>query len=66
MQEKDVIEISDKIQKNPDVMLLSQEKNQFPPYLKKDGKKGTLVRSPQKGDVEVPFNTQQIIEYYSR
>lgn len=66
VQEKDVIEISDKIQKNPDVMLLSQEKNQFPPFLKKDGKKGTLVRSPQKGDVEVPFNTQQIIEYYSR
>jgi len=66
VQEKDVVEISDKIQKNPDVMLLSQEKNQYPPFLKKDGKKGMLVRSPKKGDVEVPFNTQQIIEYYSR
>jgi len=62
----DVIEITEKIQKNPDVMLLTQEQKQFPPFLEKKGMKGKLSRLPKRGDVEVPFNTQQIIEYYSR
>jgi small subunit ribosomal protein S4 len=66
VKEKDIVEISEQIQKNPDVMLLSQEKIQYPPFLKKEGTKGMLTRAPKRGDVEVPFNTQQIIEYYSR
>ena len=62
----DVIEITEKIQKNPDIMLLTQEQKQFPPFLEKKGMRGKLSRLPKRGDVEVPFNTQQIIEYYSR
>ena len=66
VKENDVVEITDKIQKNPDVMVLAEEKTETPIFLKKSGTKGTLVRLPKRGDVEVPFNTQQIIEYYSR
>jgi small subunit ribosomal protein S4 len=66
VKEKETIEITKKIQKNPVVMELAQESSVVPPFIKRDGTKGTLIRMPQRGDVEVPFNTQQIIEYYSR
>jgi small subunit ribosomal protein S4 len=66
VQEKDVISISETMQKNPDIMVLAEGEQHILPYLKKDGKKGMLVRMPKREDIEVPFNTQQIIEYYSR
>ena len=66
VQEKDVVTISETMQKNPDIMKLAETEQHILPFLKKDGKKGTLVRMPKRDDIEVPFNTQQIIEYYSR
>jgi small subunit ribosomal protein S4 len=66
VQEKDVISISEKMQQNPDIMKLTEGEQHILSFLKKDGKKGTLLRMPKRDDVEVPFNTQQIIEYYSR
>lgn len=36
------------------------------PFLSKDKAKGTLLRLPKREDVHVPFDTQLIIEYYSR
>ncbi len=66
VQEKDVISISEKMQQNPDIMKLTEGEQHLLSFLKKDGKKGTLLRMPKRDDVEVPFNTQQIIEYYSR
>ena len=36
------------------------------PYLSLDAGIGKLVRMPKNGDVQVPFDTQLIIEYYSR
>ncbi len=66
VKENDIISISDTIQKNPDVTKLLQEKPQLLPFLEKEGTQGKLVRMPRMGDFEVPFNTQQIIEYYSR
>jgi small subunit ribosomal protein S4 len=66
VQEKDVVTISEKMKKNPDIMILTSEEQIILPFLAKDGEKGKLVRMPKSGDIEVPFNTRQIIEYYSR
>lgn len=63
----DVISISTKIQKNPQVIeLLSDKELKILPFLKKQGVSGKLVRMPKKDDLEVPFDLQLIIEYYSR
>ncbi len=60
------ITISEKIQKNPQVMELATENNPVLTFLKRDKDTGTVVRMPNRDDIDVPFNTQQIIEYYSR
>ncbi|HSX40995.1 MAG TPA: 30S ribosomal protein S4 [Candidatus Saccharimonadales bacterium] len=63
----DVIAISPKIQKNPDVVKKLEEKDAvILPFLDRKGLLGKLVRMPKSGDVQVPFSTQLIIEYYSR
>jgi small subunit ribosomal protein S4 len=66
VQEGDVITLSNKMQKNPQVLALFEEQQTILPYLDKKGLAGKLVRMPKREDVEVPFSTQQIIEYYSR
>lgn len=66
VKEQDIISISGKIQKNPDITALLKEKLEILPFLERQGTQGKLVRMPKHEDVEVPFNTQQIIEYYSR
>ncbi len=63
---EDVITISSKIQKNPDIMKLLEEKKEIVSFLEKEGVAGKLVRMPNPSDIQPPFNTRQIIEYYSR
>ncbi len=62
----DVISLGVKIQKNPDVMKLLEEEKVILPFLEKKATAGKLIRMPKREDVEVPFNVQLIIEYYSR
>jgi len=63
----DVISISTTIQKNPVVLeLLNDKEIKILPFIKKEGVSGKLVRMPKKEDLEVPFDLQLIIEYYSR
>ncbi|GIW61288.1 MAG: 30S ribosomal protein S4 [Patescibacteria group bacterium] len=62
----DIIELDEKIQKNPDVSKLLEEKPNLLPFLERQGTTGKLIRMPKREDIVVPFNTQQIIEYYSR
>lgn len=62
----DIIELDEKIQKNPDVSRLLEEKPNLLPFLERQGTTGKLIRMPKREDIVVPFNTQQIIEYYSR
>lgn len=62
----DVITLSDKMQKNPQLLALFEESLQVLPFLEKEGTAGKLIRMPKREDVEVPFSTQHIIEYYSR
>lgn len=66
VQEGDIITIDAKIQKNPDVMKNLEEKKELVGFLEKKGVVGKLARTPNSGDIQAPFSTRQIIEYYSR
>lgn len=62
----EVVSINEKIQKNPDLVILLSEKKELLPFVERQGVQGKLVRMPLRGDLEVPFDTRLIIEYYSR
>lgn len=62
----DVITLSPKMQKNPKILEILEEKQDVLPFLKKQGVSGKLERMPKKEDLQVPFDLQLIIEYYSR
>ncbi len=63
----DVISLSAKMQQNPQVAkLLTDENKAMPAFLEKKATVGKLIRQPERTDVEVPFQTQLIVEYYSR
>ena len=63
----DVISLTPQAQKNAQVLALLEEKDKvIMPFLKRQGMLGKLVRMPKKDDVQVPFDLQLIIEYYSR
>jgi len=66
VQEGDVITLDSKIQKNPDVIKVIEETKETLGFLEKKGPAGKLVRMPIAEDLQVPFSTRQIIEYYSR
>lgn len=66
VQEGDVIALDAKIQKNPDVLKVLEEKKEIMGFLEKKGPAGKLVRMPVAQDIQVPFSTRQIVEYYSR
>ncbi len=66
VQKGDVITLSATIQKNPDVMKVMEENKVLLGFLDKKGPVGKLTRMPVAEDIQVPFSTRQIIEYYSR
>lgn len=66
VKEGDVVALGDKIQKNPDVVKLLAEEKVLLSFLEKKATVGKMVRLPKKEDIEVPFDVQMIIEYYSR
>lgn len=62
VKEKDEISLSPKMKK----VQGEAELETVLPYLSLKGSIGKLKRMPTRADVEVPFDTQLIIEYYSR
>ncbi|MDO8639869.1 MAG: 30S ribosomal protein S4 [bacterium] len=68
VREKEVISLTDKIKTNPNVIELAGEEPNLLPFLEfeKNRVSGRLLRMPKREDIEVPFDTQLIIEYYSR
>jgi len=63
----DVVSLTPKAQKNVQVLSLMEDKDKvIIPFLKRQGLLGKLTRMPKKDDVQVPFDLQLIIEYYSR
>ncbi len=66
VKEGDVIALGTKMQKNIQVLKLMEEEKVTLPFLEKKGTVGKLARMPKRDDIEVPFSTQLIVEYYSR
>lgn len=62
----DIVSVSTKSQANPLILQAMEEKKEFVSYVVRKGASGKLLRMPKKEDIEVPFNTQLIVEYYSR
>lgn len=61
-----VITLSQKIKEIPDVIKLLNDEQIILPFLERKDTAGKLTRVPTREDVQVPFNVQLIIEYYSR
>ncbi|MEK7092279.1 MAG: 30S ribosomal protein S4 [Patescibacteria group bacterium] len=66
VSESDVISLSSKIVGNVSVVKLLQEKTDVVAFLERQGPSGKLLRMPKREDIQVPFDTQLIVEYYSR
>jgi len=66
VQEGDIIALNNKIQNNVQILNLLKEEKVLLPFLEKKGTVGKLIRMPKMSDVETPFDTTLIIEYYSR
>ncbi|MEN9407319.1 MAG: hypothetical protein RLZZ455_535 [Candidatus Parcubacteria bacterium] len=66
VKEGDIVSLKEKIQATASITSLLAEKKDVAPFLDRQGTSGKLIRMPKREDLEVPFNTQQIIEYYSR
>ncbi|MBI2034769.1 MAG: 30S ribosomal protein S4 [Candidatus Levybacteria bacterium] len=62
----EIVSLSDKQINNVQIAKLLKEEQHLLSFLKREGIAGTLLRMPKSQDVEVPFDTRQIIEYYSR
>ncbi len=62
----DVISLSTKMAKNIKTQEDEEEQEIILPFLKKQGFSGKLERMPKMEDIQVPFDLQLIIEYYSR
>ena len=63
-----VVSLSPKIMKSTNVLkILEDEKDkEVISFLQKKGDSGKLIRVPKMEDLQIPFNLQLIIEYYSR
>ena len=66
VKKDDVISLSTKFAQNPQILKLLEEKVEVLPFLEKKNVVGKLVRIPTRADIQVPFDIQLIIEYYSR
>lgn len=66
VEEGDIIAVNKNMQTNAVVTQSLTEKSDIVAYLEKKGTLGKVVRLPKAGDFQAPFNTRQIIEYYSR
>lgn len=66
VQPGDVIAVAEKMQQNVGVTSAISEQETVVPFLSREGSIGKLERVPSREDINVPFDTQLIIEYYSR
>lgn len=64
----DVVSLSPKIKLSDNIAKVIEDGKdaEILAFLKKKKEEGVLVRAPKKEDLNVPFNLQLIIEYYSR
>lgn len=61
-----VISLSHRLQQNAQVLQAIDEKADTLPFINKEGISGKLIRMPKREDVQLPFDLQLVVEYYSR
>lgn len=66
VKEGQVIAITPKMLQNHQLIKLLKEESVIVSFLERKGGAGKLIRLPKRSDVDVPFDTQLIVEYYSR
>lgn len=66
VQPDDIVSLATKMQHNPHVVKMLEEKKETLPFVVRKGTSGKVLRLPKREDVELLFDTQLIIEYYSR
>lgn len=66
VKEGTVISLSDKMKQEPVIAEMLKEEQNLLSFLSRDKAMGKLLRLPKRDDLQVPFDTQLIIEYYSR
>ncbi len=64
----DVISLTDKMKKNPQVQEWVKQVTSYPPYLSVSAGNmtATLLRVPEAGEVQVPVDVQLVVEFYNR
>lgn len=62
----DIVSLNQKAQGIKTILDGLSEKQELLPFLERKGPVGKLLRLPKRDDVQVPFDVQLIIEYYSR
>jgi small subunit ribosomal protein S4 len=61
-----ILSLHGKMTQNVQVAKLLESDPVVLPFLERQAGAGKLVRMPKREDIDVPFNTQMIVEYYSR
>ncbi|MFW5749104.1 MAG: 30S ribosomal protein S4 [Chloroflexota bacterium] len=64
----DVIELREKMRKNPHVIELLEQGVSTPPYIitEADQFRATFSRMPEQKEIQVPVDMQLVVEYYNR
>lgn len=66
VKESNTISVSERMKQNVFVIKTLADQKDILPFLNRQQGVGKLLRLPKRSDVQVPFDTQLIIEYYSR
>ena len=60
------VALAQKTQRIPDVQDLIETPVSVPEWLQRDEAQGTVLRLPQRGEIQEPVDEQLVIEFYSR
>lgn len=68
VNEGDVIEVRQKMRKNEHMLEWVEQSAYFPPYLSvdKENFQATLIRLPERGEIQIPVDIQLVVEFYNR
>jgi small subunit ribosomal protein S4 len=64
----DTITLRDRMRQNPDMQVAMDSRGPLPDYLtyEEAGFTGTILRAPQRSDIQIPVQEQLIVEFYTR
>ncbi len=60
------VALAEKIQRTPDVQELIETHTGVPEWLQREAAQGTVLRIPQREEIQEPVDEQLVVEFYSR